>query len=201
MAFIDVLNRPTARQALARRDIGAVFCILRDAGVTQVSIARATGQKQSEISEIISGRQVQSVTLLERIADGLGVPRGWMGLAYTSARPTQTTPVDPASEDEKNVNLLRHAGTVLWGKPVFGPAAPFYFTDTPTPLWRRIGPAGRQAGCRYYQAPRATRHRSWRCPVDQCTCRAHQNQRGAAGHGHVRAGPAGATGCAGRRAC
>lgn len=141
MAFIDVLNRPTARQALARRDIGAVFCILRDAGVTQVSIARATGQKQSEISEIISGRQVQSVTLLERIADGLGVPRGWMGLAYTSARPTQTTPVDPASEDEKNVNLLRHAGTVLWGKPVFGPAAPFYFTDTPTPLWRRIGPA------------------------------------------------------------
>jgi transcriptional regulator with XRE-family HTH domain len=141
MAFVDVLNRATARQALARRDIGAVFRILRDAGVTQVSIAHATGQKQSEISEIISGRQVQSVALLERIADGLGVPRGWMGLAYTSARPSQTTPVDPKNEDEKNANLFRHAGTVLWGKPVFGPAAPFYFTDTPTPLRRRIGPA------------------------------------------------------------
>src|SRR3954468_3822517 len=81
-AFADLLTGPAARRALAQRDIAAVYRTLRDAGVSQASIADATGQKQSEVSEIISGRQVQSVGLLERIADGLGVPRGWMGLAY-----------------------------------------------------------------------------------------------------------------------
>jgi transcriptional regulator with XRE-family HTH domain len=67
----DVLTSSAGRKALFRRDIARVFCILRDAGVSQASIALATGQKQSEVSEIISGRQVQSVVLLERIADGL----------------------------------------------------------------------------------------------------------------------------------
>ena len=47
MAFVEVLSRAAARPALADRDIGAVFRILRDAGITQVSIAHATGQKQS----------------------------------------------------------------------------------------------------------------------------------------------------------
>ena len=78
----DLLTGVTARHALAHRDITAVFRILRDAGVSQVRISSATGQGQSEVSEIMSGRQVQSVALLERIADGLGVRRGWMGLAY-----------------------------------------------------------------------------------------------------------------------
>jgi Helix-turn-helix len=78
-ALADLLTSSAARQALARRDIAGVFSILRDAGTSQASIALATGQKQSEVSEIISGRQVQSVALLERIADGLGVPRGWLG--------------------------------------------------------------------------------------------------------------------------
>ncbi len=69
----DLLNSRAARQALAHRDIAAVFRTLRDAGVSQAGIARATGQKQSEISEIISSdRQVQSVALLERIALGCG---------------------------------------------------------------------------------------------------------------------------------
>ncbi|MGH3787511.1 MAG: hypothetical protein ACRDRG_13390 [Pseudonocardiaceae bacterium] len=36
---------PTARQALACRDITAVFRVLRDAGVSQVAIARATGRE------------------------------------------------------------------------------------------------------------------------------------------------------------
>ena len=42
-----------------------------------------TGQSQSEISEIIArGRKVHSYELLVRIAEGLDVPRGWMGLEY-----------------------------------------------------------------------------------------------------------------------
>ena len=35
------------------------------------------------MSEIIAGRRVvDSYDLLVRIADGLGLPRGWMGLAH-----------------------------------------------------------------------------------------------------------------------
>src|SRR5262245_49458633 len=41
-----------------------------------------TGQSQSEISEILNGRRVNAYDVLVRIADGLGVPRGHLGLAH-----------------------------------------------------------------------------------------------------------------------
>lgn len=71
------------REALVRRDIGRVYQLLRRFGVSQQQIAACTGQGQSEVSAITNGRQVQAYDVLERIADGLGVPRGFMGLAYT----------------------------------------------------------------------------------------------------------------------
>lgn len=80
-AFADLLRCSIARQALYRRDIAEVFRIFRDAGVSQASIALATGQRQSKVSEIISGRQAQSVVLLERIADELSVTKGLDGAA------------------------------------------------------------------------------------------------------------------------
>src|SRR5437763_2818025 len=101
--FADLLAGPASRRALAQRDIAAVYRMLRDEGISQASIAQATGQKQSEVSEIISGRQVQSVVLLERIADGLGVPRGWMGLAY-EPDPTATAQDEPQSVDLSDAN-------------------------------------------------------------------------------------------------
>lgn len=68
-------TRPEARGALAERDIGAVYGMLYRSGVPQREIARRTGQCQSEVSEIMHGiRQVRDVQVLERIADGLGVP-------------------------------------------------------------------------------------------------------------------------------
>jgi transcriptional regulator with XRE-family HTH domain len=70
------------RVALAARDIAGVFKLLQRTGVSQRHIAALTGQSQSEISEILAGRQVVSYDLLARIADGLGVPRGSLGLAY-----------------------------------------------------------------------------------------------------------------------
>ncbi len=135
----DLLTGATARHALAHRDIIAVFRILRDAGVSQVRIASATGQGQSEVSEIMSGRQVQSVALLERIADGLGVRRGWMGLAYEPDLEPEPALEDAPTEDEANANLLRHAAIVLCGAPVFGPADPICVKGAPTPVPRRIG--------------------------------------------------------------
>lgn len=76
-------ERPQMRVALARHDISEVYRLLGAAGISQRQIAALTGQNQSEISDISQGRQVQAYDLLARIADGLGIPRGFMGLAFT----------------------------------------------------------------------------------------------------------------------
>jgi transcriptional regulator with XRE-family HTH domain len=70
------------RTALAVRDVATVYRILQKHGVSQRRIATLAEQSQSEISEILAGRRVSSYDVLARIADGLGVPRGWMGLAF-----------------------------------------------------------------------------------------------------------------------
>ncbi len=69
------------RAALAARDVTLVYRLLSQRGVTQREIARRTGQLQSEVSNILKGRQVRDVTVLERIADGLGIARARMRLA------------------------------------------------------------------------------------------------------------------------
>jgi len=76
-------SRPDMRQALARRDIAAAYRLLQRYGVSQRRIAALTEQTQGGVSEIIAGRRlVVSYDLLIRIADGLGIPRGWLGLAH-----------------------------------------------------------------------------------------------------------------------
>ncbi len=108
--------------------------------MTQTRIAQATGQQQSDVSAILAGRRVQSIVVLERIADGLGVPRGWMGLAYLPERAPEPASPD-AEEPERRANLFRHANTVLFGAPIFGPADPIRIESTPTPVPSRIGSA------------------------------------------------------------
>lgn len=137
--FVDLLTHREARTALARRDIAAVYRILCAAGVSRTRIAHVTGQQQSEVSAVLAGRRVQSIALLERIADGLGVPRGWMGLAYTPG--IRPEPVAEAiSEDERTANLFRHAATLLFGTPIFGLADPMSYEPPPlTPMPSRIG--------------------------------------------------------------
>jgi transcriptional regulator with XRE-family HTH domain len=76
------LQRPDMRRALVERDVATVFRILNAHGMSQRQIAAMTGQSQSEISEILGGRRVVAYDVLSRIADGLGIPRGHMGLAY-----------------------------------------------------------------------------------------------------------------------
>jgi hypothetical protein len=76
------LSRRDMREALADRNIAKVFRILNAHGMPQREIAALTGQSQSEISEILAGRRVMAYDVLARVADGLGVPRGHMGLAY-----------------------------------------------------------------------------------------------------------------------
>ena len=121
----DAWEEPELRRVLAARDISSVYRLLRRVGISQRQIAALTGQSQSEVSEILKGRQVMAYDVLTRIADGLGVPRGYMGLAYDDA--TQTSVVGPADgalaeEDEsvKRRNLLAHGAAVLFGTAVLG---------------------------------------------------------------------------------
>lgn len=76
------------RAVLAARDIGALYRALTEAGLTQRQIARLTGQSQSEVSEILGGRRVIAYEVLERIAEGLSVPRELMGLSWWSPNGT-----------------------------------------------------------------------------------------------------------------
>ncbi|MER2091363.1 MAG: transcriptional regulator, partial [Saccharopolyspora rectivirgula] len=45
------------RDALARRDVSEIYRQLRRRGISQRQIAASTGQSQSEVSEILTGRQ------------------------------------------------------------------------------------------------------------------------------------------------
>jgi len=51
-------HRENVRPVLAVLDIGALYRILQDAGVSQRQIAALTGRSQSEVSDIVAGRAV-----------------------------------------------------------------------------------------------------------------------------------------------
>ncbi|WP_426509479.1 helix-turn-helix domain-containing protein [Dactylosporangium sp. McL0621] len=93
-------DRTDVTDALAARDIGALFRLLRQyAQATQLQIERATGIPQPEVSRIMrSQRQVTTHELLTRIADGFNMPnraRARLGLAYhNQPRAQQTSTVD-----------------------------------------------------------------------------------------------------------
>jgi transcriptional regulator with XRE-family HTH domain len=71
------------RAALGARDVTRVYRLLQKLGYSQQRIAALTGQSQPEVSAIIHGRKVMAYEVLSRIADGLGIPRGYLGLAYS----------------------------------------------------------------------------------------------------------------------
>jgi hypothetical protein len=75
--------------ALADRDMSTVYRLLQEYGLSQRAIAARTNQSQSEISEVMSGRRIVSYDVLVRIADGLSVSRGYLGLAYYAPTPCQ----------------------------------------------------------------------------------------------------------------
>ncbi|GAA0557720.1 transcriptional regulator with XRE-family HTH domain [Saccharopolyspora erythraea NRRL 2338] len=141
----DVWNERPMRDALANRNISEVYKQLRRHGVSQRQIAASTGQSQSEVSEILKGRQVMAYDVLARIADGLGIPRGYMGLAYdgaTAVRVANSTSDSQAEEDEsvKRRKFLSHAAAVTMGAAVFGAEESSWVpASAQTPAPGRIG--------------------------------------------------------------
>jgi transcriptional regulator with XRE-family HTH domain len=120
-----VWEQPDMRAVLAARDIGALYRALTEAGLSQYRIARLTGQSQPEVSEIIGGRRVIAYEVLERIAEGLGVPWELMGLSYGDSnayRGHEVTATDGPPEGVTDEMLRRHfiAGlaSAAFGRPV-----------------------------------------------------------------------------------
>lgn len=122
-------QRPKVRGALARRDIPALYRALCSVGATQREIAGRVGQRQPDVSAIASGRPVLQYDVLVRIADGLGVHRGWMGLAYDDQSSEMLNQGNDAKEDldmrrrAAIGNLLALASAGVVGSPVLGHAS------------------------------------------------------------------------------
>ncbi|MER7114922.1 tetratricopeptide repeat protein [Saccharomonospora azurea] len=141
----EVWEARDMRDALANRNISEVYRQLRMHGISQRQIAAMTGQSQSEVSEILKGRQVMAYDVLSRIAKGLRIPRGYMGLAYDEATQNQVVgdgDEQQAEEDEsvKRRKFLAHAAQVTMGAAVFGPASTAWASSPGrTPAPGRIG--------------------------------------------------------------
>jgi transcriptional regulator with XRE-family HTH domain len=140
---LELFAAPGMRTALASRDISAVYRILAQAGVTQRAIAQATGQSQSEVCEILQGRQVMAYDVLVRIAAGLGVPREAMGLGYGVY--AEGTADEPGEEVEDDVlrrqfsHLLALAGAAVFGVAI--PGVGKLLDDSPSPSLRMDTPS------------------------------------------------------------
>jgi hypothetical protein len=100
----ELFETPVMRAAFARRDIATVVKRLQSSGISQRRIGAWTGQSQSEISEILNGRRIMSVGVLDGIAAGFGVPPSWLGLGYD--RETQEL-LDAANEVDQNKRCRR----------------------------------------------------------------------------------------------
>ncbi len=133
-----MFGREDVRAALAGHDIGAVYRALRYAGVGQRRIAALTGQSQSEVSEIANGRAVSDYRVLVRIAEGLSIPREWMGLsfgAYPGDAEAEDLPREVVEEMRRRI-LLAAAGMVVVGRPLVGIGE--LTGPSPVPLPERI---------------------------------------------------------------
>ncbi|MGH4019302.1 MAG: helix-turn-helix domain-containing protein, partial [Pseudonocardiaceae bacterium] len=108
----ELLSTRAGRVALLDRDIPRVYRLLVDAGISQHQIARWTRQRQSEVHDILKGRQVRNVDVLERICDGLGVPRGWMRLAYAEDVASNTAPDDVGQTPQEVADAMKRRTVV-----------------------------------------------------------------------------------------
>jgi transcriptional regulator with XRE-family HTH domain len=82
---------------LAERDISAVLRFLRTRGFSRARLAAMTGLSETRVRQIGQGRQrVTSYEVLERVADGLAIPRPYLGLGTQPGEiPTANDLADP----------------------------------------------------------------------------------------------------------
>lgn len=135
-------EEPEMRTALVRRDISRVYQLLRRLGITQKRIAAMTGQSQSEVSEITKGRQVMAYDVLARIGDGLGIPRGYMGMGYSPGVAADGPSGGREDEDVQRRRFLAAAASAVVGATLdfgWGQLGPLRDVASPTPVPGRLG--------------------------------------------------------------
>ena len=137
-------DRPEVRCILAERNIADLYRALNDAGLPQRRIAELTGQSQSEVSEILKGRRVRDVTVLERIGKGLGIPREYMGLSYGESDAyggdvTATNPPEGVSAEVLRRHLIALGAIAAVGAPTVGKLLTELGSPSPVPLPSRVG--------------------------------------------------------------
>jgi tetratricopeptide (TPR) repeat protein len=91
---------------LARHDLAAIFGYLHSRGMSYSAIAQATNLGAGRVSEIAGGRRVVSdYNVLVRIADGLRIPRPYMGLGFDPA--VESYRDSPANEENLTSRAAR----------------------------------------------------------------------------------------------
>jgi transcriptional regulator with XRE-family HTH domain len=129
---------PEMYQACVSRDITALFHAVVATGISQRRLAELVSMSQSEVSAIMNGRRVSAYDILLRVANGLGIERGLMGLAYTDESEQEHEP--EVDEDVFRRQLLNLGSWALLNKAVLGEPGK---VPTParvkTPLPQRVG--------------------------------------------------------------
>lgn len=120
-------RRDDLRAALARHNFSVVYRTLTDeVDLSQRRIALLTGQSQSEVSEILSGRQVLTYAVLKRIVGGLGIPPELAGISWYgpdgtySGEVTVAHPPEGVDLEMLRRHLLALGATAAFGAPVDG---------------------------------------------------------------------------------
>ncbi|QSY48112.1 MULTISPECIES: helix-turn-helix domain-containing protein [Streptomyces] len=77
-----LLSSPAMISACRDRDCGAIFRLVRRAGLYNAQIGKLVDLSASRIGEVANGkRKILEMHVIERVADGLGIPGHMMGLA------------------------------------------------------------------------------------------------------------------------
>ncbi|WP_436788950.1 helix-turn-helix domain-containing protein [Yinghuangia sp. YIM S10712] len=113
-----LLGREETIEACAARDVGAIFVLARRyTGCFNSKLARLCGLTPSRVGEYISGRsRAQQQQVIERVADGLGIPGHMLGLSprpweLTEAQATPTAPhpsanLRPAAPEKQGADVF-----------------------------------------------------------------------------------------------
>jgi tetratricopeptide (TPR) repeat protein len=107
-----LLADPAVAQALATHTFSTVFTAAKTAGLSFNAIAAATGMKAERVSLVArGGARITGIDTIERIADGLYIPGGMLGLAARCWENDAPVDPQPGREDEpmQRRQLLRGA--------------------------------------------------------------------------------------------
>jgi len=105
----DDIDGIAMRDALAERDIKAIFNFLHRRGWSWAAIGQATDIGEQRIREIASGkRRIENYDVFVRIAVGLSIPRDYLGVGLRTADQRRVATGSPAEAPTVPTGTPRH---------------------------------------------------------------------------------------------